>query len=767
MSSASAAGWSGVSGGVRTGTGTRARVAGALLVGVLAALGAAPAAGQVKSLEARPASSPVVLDGVLDERAWADAAVGGDFVQREPETGKPCSQRTEVRVVFSSSTLYVGLSLYDAEPERIIQKEMQRDQPLWRDDAVDVVFDTFDDDRNAYLFETNANGARTDALITDEGRDFNLSWNGVWDVASRRTDEGWFSEMAIPFTTLRFNPAASSWGFNVLRYVRRRAEQSFWSPILLDADVKRVSQYGRLTGIREVQKVWNLNVKPFLVGSLKSTPSRSGGYESQNELDYGLDVKWGIARALSLDLTVKTDFGETEVDDLQTNLSRFSLFQAEKREFFLENAGIFEFGPGAVGSGALTVMSVGALSFGASGSTGTAPLMKVFHSRRIGIGPSGEEVPIELGARITGRIGEWNVGLLDVQTDSAEPLVGLGEISGANFGAVRVSRNFGERSSVGIIATQRHEDDNTNRAYGLDLHLRPNKRFAVDAYGSGTDNSAAGGTSDWSAGIVTTWNGPVWHAQAGWVRIGEDFDPQMGFLLRKDTNRYNGRLTYEPWPESRSVMNLHFELDAQLYTSLDGRTQTEEYRLDLFGLRTKSAAEAKVFVAQTRDDLDSPFAIAPGVVIPAGDYRFDAAGLSFLTHSSRPVSIEGQVIAGEFYDGHRQSGTVLLRLRPNRHVRSETTFEISNVKLGAGDFVAKTYRERLALALTPKVLGNLFLQYNDLSEIASVNLRFSWNYRPGSDLFLVYNQTWDAPSLSSLKRRDRQLMLKATYLFQR
>jgi hypothetical protein len=318
-----------------------------------------------------------------------------------------------------------------------------------------------------------------------------------------------------------------------------------------------------------------------------------------------------------------------------------------------------------------------------------------------------------------------------------------------------------------MIFTNRAEDPNTNRAYGLDLHWRPTKQFAVDAYGSGTDNTKPGGTNDWSGGLLTTWNGKEWHAQAGWVRIGEDFDPQMGFLLTRGVNRYNGRVSYEPWPKWNGVMNLHFEVDAQLYTGIDGGTQTEEYRVDLFGVRTKSAAEAKVYVTQTFDDLEKPFTIAPGVTIPVGPYRFNDVGLAFLTHSSRPVSVEAAFTAGEFYDGDRQSGSLLFRLRPSRHVRSETTWEISNVSLPTGEFTANVFRERFAYALTPKVLANLFLQYNDLSEIASVNLRFSWNYRPGSDVFLVYNETWNAPTLGDLTRKDRQVMLKATYLFQR
>jgi hypothetical protein len=742
-----------------------------LCVAGLALSTRAASAADRKSLPAHFTTDAIVLDGVLDEKVWGEATIGTGFVQREPDTGKAGSQRTEVRVVYTETTLYIGLSNYDNEANRIIDKEMQRDQPLWRDDAVDVVLDTFGDHRNAYLFETNPNGARTDALISDEGRDFNLSWNGVWQVASRRTPEGWFSEMAIPFSTLRFDPTATAWGLNVLRYVRRRAEQAFWSPILLDADVKRVSQYGELTGIRDAKQGWGVNVKPFAVGSLNSSPSPSGiGYSKQNRSDFGLDAKWAPIRAVSVDLTVNTDFGETEADDLQTNLTRFSLFQAEKREFFLENAGIFEFGPGAAGAGALSVMSVGALSFGSSGSSGNAPLLKLFHSRQIGIDARGGKVPIDFGVRTTGRLGRWNMGVLDVQSDvGPQPLIGS-RFPRTNFAAARVSRNLGARSAVGMIYTDRNGGETGNRSYGVDLHLRPNKSLAIDSYAAGTDTSATATTkdkTDWSGGLITTWNGPVWHAQGGAVHIGEDFDPQMGFLLRRGITRYNGRVTAEPFVKDHGILNLHFEADSQVYTGLSGKVETEEYRLDLGGLRTTAGHEAKVFFAQTYDAPSAPFTIAPGVSIPVGEYRYNATGVSFLTHASRPVSVEGQFLSGSFYDGDRTSGNFTLRVRPNRFLRSETTMEVNDVTLSAGAFVSKVYRQRLAMAVTPQVLMNVFAQFNDLAQLASINARFSWNYRPGSDIFVVYNQTWDGPAVSSLNRRDRQLMLKVTRLFQR
>ena len=468
---------------------------------------------------------------------------------------------------------------------------------------------------------------------------------------------------------------------------------------------------------------------------------------------------------------MNTDFGETEADDLQTNLTRFSLFQAEKREFFLENSGIFEFGPGAAGAGALSVMSVGALSFGSSGSSGSAPLLKLFHSRQIGIDASGGKVPIDFGVRTTGRLGRWNVGVLDVQTDLGTRC----RATGSPFSADEL-RRLPREPQPGRALDGRDDLHRSQRRRQRQSILRrrppsPAEQVARHRQLRRADRDVSGrrttDKTDWSAGLITTWNGPVWHAQGGWVHIGEDFDPQMGFLLRRGIDRYNGRA------DRRTVRQEEGDPEPPLRARR--RRSTRRWTARWRPRSTASISSDSARRPDTRRRSSSPTPTtrrrrrsrSVRSRFPSASTDYNATGVSFLTHASRPVSVEGQLLSGSFYDGDRTSGNVTLRIRPNRFLRSETTMEINDVNLVAGSFVSKVYRQRLAMAVTPQVLANVFVQFNDLSRLASLNARFNWHYRPGSDIFVVYNQTWDGPSVSSLNRRDRQLMLKFTRLFQR
>ena len=372
----------------------------------------------VPTIAAVRAVDEVRVDGLLDEEVWSRAPLASGFRQRNPEEGEPISQRTEFQVAFDDEAVYVAVRAFDRESEKIFAREMERDGLLFRDDAIGLLLDTFHDHRNTYFFETNPNGARSDALVTDEGRDSNFEWDGVWSVGVERDAEGWTAEFAIPFSTLRFDPALESWGLNVRRIIRRRNEFSFWSYLALDAFVFRVSRYGHLSGLVYPEPGLNLRVKPFVTGSSREAVEQAAA----EELDFGLDLKWGVTRNLALDLTFNTDFAETEADSFQVNLTRFSLFFPEKREFFLENAGIFQFGPGA-------------------------PQLDLFFSRRIGIAAGGEEVPLDWGTRLTGRVGGWSLGILEARTDELVTAEG-GSTPRTDWTVLRARRNVGTRSTV-------------------------------------------------------------------------------------------------------------------------------------------------------------------------------------------------------------------------------------------------------------------------------------------------------------------------------
>jgi hypothetical protein len=719
----------------------------ALLVLLLAA-GLAPArpamaqhSGPVSSLEALPITEPIQVDGRLDEEIWSRAAVGSGFTQRE-KPAEPATERTEVMVAYTPTTLYIGFRCFDSHPEQIVAKEMEYDGRLFRDDSLIVVLDTFHDHRNAYFLETNPNGALLDALSSDEGRTLNSDWDGVWSAASRITPEGWTSEMAIPFATLRFDPRLETWGFNVRRLVARTSEQSYWMQVGRDAGLSRMSRAGHLTGLHGLEPALNLRIKPHVVGS-RTEVAASGAH--QEEADLGLDMKWGITRGMALDLTYNTDFAEAEADDQQVNLTRFSLFLREKREFFLENSGIFEVVPPT--------------------QLGGTPPLKLFFSRRIGISPNGLPVPIRWGTRLTGRAGDWSIGLLDVETEPLGPLRSgvAGGIPGDNWGIVRLKRNVGERSSVGMIFTNSEEDgDDDNQVFGLDADLNPLPKLNVNTFYAASQDP---GVSDWTGGASAVYTGQdvIWSLET--MEIGEQFNPEAGFLLRSGIRRYAPALAYKPRPQIKGVRNLQFGTLAEIITDLDDNLETFAGRLDLAGFVLDREDQAGLFLDVNRERLDEFFAIRPGIFIPPGEYDFADVGFTYATSPTRQnFYASGTVTQGQFYDGDRLSSLLVLGLRPSRYFRAETRWSRDDVDLPAGSFTANVWRQRLSLSLTPNLVTNAFLQYNDVAELLSLNLRFNWIYRPGADLFIVFNENWNAPGLNNLESRERQVILKLTYL---
>jgi hypothetical protein len=724
----------------------------ALLLGVLP-VAAQPPREAPPPLPPRPSvaalaiDEPIKVDGLLDDAAWQQADVAKDFIQREPNPGQPATEQTEVRVAFTNSTLYIGVRALAANPEEIVGEEMQRDGALFRDDAVLVLLDTFNDDRNSYFFEVNPNGAFTDALVTDEGRDFNVQWDAVWRAVAQRTPEGWSAELEIPFATLRFDPNKDTWGLNVRRLIRHKNEEVFWASVPLQANLFRVSLSGDLTGIRGPEPGLNLRIKPFAVGSASELQTPTGSV-SDEEGDVGLDIKWGITRSMTLDLTYNTDFAEAEVDDQQINLTRFSLFFPEKRDFFLENAGIFEFGSSPPGT----------------------PFLKPFFSRRIGVSPLGTVVPIDWGARLTGRAGPWSIGLLDAQTSSYD-LQPFGEQPEDNWGVVRIKRNLGQRSNVGFIATNRDQDGvGTNRVFGVDGDYKPNQNTTLAGYytRSETDNIFLPGDTgdDWAGGAQALWQGPTKFFGFDFQQIGEDYRPESGFLLRSNIRRYVPRFSLTPRPATRGrIRNYNFGVTGDIITDLNDETQTIEVGGNLFGVVMRSGDEYYLFADHVLDRVPAPFRIGD-VVVPAGEYQFNDTGISYATNNARRLALNGFVLAGKYYGGDRLSTSTNLGVRASKYLRSDTTWVYNDIKLPGGTFNSHIIRQRVGLSFSPTLFTNTYIQYNDAAELLSLNLRFNWLYRPGADLFVVFNQNWGAPSLSDLSTGDREVIVKFTYLFE-
>ena len=707
------------------------------------------------TLEALRIDVPVRVDGVLDEAAWDQAFVASNFTAREPEDDRPAAEQTEFSVVYTEAVLYFGIRAHDSQPEAIVAKELQRDSDHGRnDDSLAIVLDTFHDQRNSFSFEVNPLGARTDSLVTDEGKDQNIEWNGVWTATARRTAGGWQAEVAIPFSTLRFDPGQSRWGLNVRRVVRRTNEESNWAAIGREIGPRAVSRMyaahwvslaGDLTGISGVTPGRRLDIKPFLLASAAEEPRNQAG-EAVDEIDGGIDLKWGLTRSLTLDLTYNTDFAQVEVDQQQVNLTRFSLFFPEKREFFLENAGIFEFGPPGQGGN-------------------QPPLMKAFFSRRIGL-DRGEEVPIDLGARLTGRAGAWNVGLLTVGTEAVAP-GNRPAATSTQHSVFRLKRNLGQRSSVGMIYTQLDpRGGGKNGLYGVDLDYKPTRQSSFYLFGAASEDEGQSGDSG-ALGTGYSYTSRSLRANVDVMESQAQFNPGSGFLLRRDFRRYSPRVRWEPRINRGVVRSLTLaaELDYFERESL-GRVESRRLLLAPIGMRTTGDDRFRLAYVDEVEQLFEPFEIRPGIVIPAGLYRFNSIFLRGFSNQGRRLAWRGNINVGEFFGGDRSSYVLSSFVRLSRHLLTEFQWNYNDVVLPQGEFTATIYTVRLDAAFSPDLRLNTLAQYNEAAQLAGINVRFNWIYKPGANLFVVYNHNWAAPTFSARETARRELIVKFSYLWQ-
>ncbi|MDH5804880.1 MAG: carbohydrate binding family 9 domain-containing protein [Gemmatimonadota bacterium] len=694
------------------------------------------------------------VDGVLDEAAWSNAAEATDFIQREPNEGTPATENTRVRIVYDDATLYIGIEAFDSDPAGIVSRLLQRDKLMQGDfqgvpefagdDAVAIILDPFHDHRNGVIFATNANGAKFEALLTDEAREFNVDWRGIWDVRAQKTETGWSAEFAIPFRTLRYpaSDAPQTWGFNVYRVTRRTNEESLWTGWSRQNEgFHRVSRAGHLEGLAELPRPSsNIEVKPFVLGGLTGT-TEAGVTTTDGIFDAGVDIKYEVRPGLLLDLTYNTDFAQVEVDDQQVNLTRFNLFFPEKRDFFLENAGIFEFGSREF--------------FG-------PPPFLMFFSRKIGLSDEGE-VPVIGGARLTGRVGGQTVGFMNVVTnefvpsDPTEPITPL-----TNFSVARVKRDIGESNFIGAMVTDRRASGERNTVGGMDFSFWPTQRLNLQGFATAA-TTLGDPETDAAYRLAVDYRSDFLNFTANHMFIGPDFDAGIGFITRDDIRRTDFTVRLVPRPQLLGIRRLNVFFGGDFLTRSDGLLQDWN---GMFGISPvwDSGDDIAIYSRNGFTRLDESFTLNDDqVLIPAGDYDVHEIGWFLTSSRSRPVVLESSGGYEWNYNGKLIRTSADITVTPNKHLALTVGASYNSVSVPGGSFNANLGRIRLTYAATTNLVANALVQYNSLDRDISTNIRVNFIHRPGSDLFFVFTeQRGDTISLSTL--RNRGAVAKITYL---
>lgn len=691
-------------------------------------------------LVATRTTTPITIDGVLGEAAWATAPIVDLFIQSSPDRGHPATERTEARILYDEQFLYIGVELYDREPDRLVIPSLEQDFESGNSDIFGITLDTFLDRRNAFMFLVNPKGAVKEAQDFDDSRQENEAWEGIFEVRTTIHERGWTVEWAIPFSTVRFDPNRDpqDWGMNMMRRIRRKNEESYWAPLDQRDRIHKMSKAGTLRGLEGIRSGRNLMLKPYAVTS--RAEGGAAGASSDWTGDAGFDLKYGLTPRLTMDLTFRTDFSQVEVDQERVNLTRFSLFFPERREFFTENSGVFSFGD----------ISERNYRTGSSLSDFT-----LFHSRRIGLDGQGREIPILGGGRLTGRAGGFEIGVLDMQTRSAR------DLPDENFAVLRAKRTIEGVGDFGAIAVNRQATDGSgsfNRTVGVEANLAPHRYLRVNSYLAGVDDHATG--SDWAGRVWAGWRDPFWNLSAGTKRVGEDFVPRVGFVRRRGVQQSYATAGVHVRPTSVTWLNEvapYAEID--YVTGLDGRLLTRTVS-GAVSVGYRSGGGLGFNVDDHFERLDDDFPVRSDAVVPAGAYDFRTVGFNVRTSAGRPVSGSIRISKGGFYNGDRTSLTVGALLRVNYRLTFDLSAERNELSLpGADDFSADVYGGKAVFAASTRFFTSAFVQYNALTEEVVSNLRLNYVHAPLSDLFLVFTERRDRRGTTPT---DRLLSLKVT-----
>jgi hypothetical protein len=692
----------------------------------------------------RGATAPQI-DGLLNDEVWNSAAVIDSFTQQEPENGKPATERTEVRVTYDSGNVYIAVRAFDSSPEAIVATEMRRDSTRMLDeDNFQVIIDTFRDSRSGYMFVTNPLGAKLEQQIFEEGggnargsaSNVNRDWNGVWDAAARKTSDGWTAEMAIPVVTLRSpDVEVQTWGINFMRHIRHKNEQIYWAPIPKPYSIMQVSLAGSVTGMRDLSRGMDLRLKPYVIAGGRR--DRNGSTVVSDGLkDVGLDAKYGLGKGLGLDVTVNTDFAQAEVDEQQVNLTRFPLFFPEKRDFFLENSGQF------------TVSN-----------QGLERLTDLFFSRRIGLSDTGQPIGIVGGARVTGKMGTNNVAVMDLQTEDS------GSRPGENFLVARYSKDLSTRSRVGGLVVNKEASDsrNFNRTMAVDGMFAPTRSFSVNSYLAKT--STPGVSEDQNAFHARAlFLNNKWQTYGEYTDIDDNFNAEVGFVPRRGIKQTKLHIERNPRPGGlirvmEPMMNIIYTTDQH------NRLLTRRIH-HMVGTRFQNGAYLNFVFNRWLDVIDQPFSLQNVVTVPTGVYRYNEFQFTFNSPPARRFYQRFNYSPQTFYNGNRTDIDATVGVRASGRASGEFSLQRNDVDLPWGKFVVNLSILRLDYALSPRMTIRSLSQYNSLTKQLTASVRYNFIYRPGSDLYVVYDE-YQADTSGRPQVRNRQFVIKTSFLLSR
>ncbi|MBC7563582.1 MAG: carbohydrate binding family 9 domain-containing protein [Gemmatimonadaceae bacterium] len=697
------------------------------------------------------------IDGRLDEAFWREAPSSTEFYQRELNEGVPATERTDVRLATDGISLYVAARMYDREPHLIVPGEKIRDVTLSNSDHIALIFDTYHDRQNGFVFATTPAGIEYDGQVIREGEGggaavagqnralagglggFNVNWDASWTVATTIDSLGWTAEFRIPFSTLRYQTGAAeqTWGLNITRSIRRKNEELYWSFIPRQFNLYRLSLAGTLEQLtvptRRIQ-----TITPYVLGAAQTTYP-AGASRTTTPMEFGGEIKYGVTPALTLDLTYNTDFAQVEVDDQRVNLTRFPIFFPEKRPFFLENAGVF--------------------------SAGTPQAVDLFFTRRIGIGDNGIAQPILGGGRLTGRVGGTTVGLLQMVTDAPDAAT-----DGQSFTVVRAIRELSRRSRIGAMAVQRmstRESGDVNRTYAVDGRIGIRQEWTSDFWAAKTTTPTRTGDDNAFSGRVA-YQTNVWNHSVRATQVGGDFNPEVGFLSRPAGFRQYDlsllRLVRKPeWPWFRQ-WNPHVNYRSTY--GLDGFHQSGFIHLDVTEIEFANSARFGPEYNISHEGLQQPFEIAPGIVLPVGTYQWGTVGFDYQSDPSENLWVTGRFDVGEFWTGTRRGGSGTLTLRRGATFSGSLTGEYNDVRLPQGNFVRTLQALRLNYFFSPRIFVQTLTQYNNQQQVWSANVRFGWLNTAGTGLFVVFNDGRGADGFFDWRQRQqRNVFVKFTRQF--